>query len=227
MLEDFVQLIPDSLQSQPGSALDSGRQAFAGPSDLYIIGYHPGGQDPELIREQINGVLNRKAANWSTYLDEKWGRPQPGSHRIQRRVVHLCAGLELDPRAVPASHLIFRRWQRDGDDDAPSAAEKQQLMTDCWPFHQAVIDRLGVKVVVCLGSDARDWVRKKEQELTGVKPQRFDSFTAKDKRAWPSYAYQSGDRYIVALPHPSWANWMNPNADPTELVKRTLAKVRG
>lgn len=223
MLDDFIQLIPHSLLNQPGSALDSGRQAFAGPSDIYLIGYHPGGQAPETIGEQIDGVLNRKATDWSAYRDEVWDRPPPGGHRIQKRIVHLCTGLELNPRAVPASHLIFRRWHTDAE---PSAAEKQQWAAECWPFHQAVIDRLGVKVIVCLGSDARNWVLRKERELTGLLPQRFDSFTAKDKGAWSSYAFQSGSRYIVALTHPARANWINPNADPTELVKRTLAKAR-
>lgn len=222
MLEEFVKLIPKSFLNQPGSALDSGRQAFAGPSDVYLIGYHSGGQSQELLEEQINGVLKRKEAEWSAYMDAKWGRPPAGSHRIQRRIVHLCAGLGLDPRAVPASYLIFRRWPTDVK---PSAAEKRQWAAECWPFHQAVIERLGVKMVVCLGSDARDWVLKKEEQLTGVEPQQIDSFTAKDKGAWRSYAYQSGNRYIVTLTHPAMANWINPNSDPTELVRRTLEKV--
>lgn len=227
MLEDFVQLIPRSLLNQRGRALYSGRAAFDHPSDLYIIDYHPGDihpKSPETVEEQINQVLNHRPPEWSGYLDESWDGLQPGNHRIQKRIVHLCEGLGLNPRAVPASHLIFQCWEIAG---APAPAVQRQWAADCWPFHQAVIDRLGVKVLVCLGRNASGWVLKKERELTGVEPQQIDSFTAKDKAAWPSYAYQSGNRYIVTLTHPIRASWINPNADPTDLVKRTLAKVRG
>ena len=224
MLEEFVELIPDSFLNQPGSALDSGRQAFAVQPDIYIIGYHSGGQSPELLEEQIDRVLHREDANWCAYKDEVWGRPPPGSHRIQKRIVHLCAGLGLDPRAVPASYLIFRRWDAANE---PSAAVKREWAEKCWPFHQKVIDRLDVKIVVCLGRPASDWVLKKERGRIEREPQQIDSFTAQNKWKWSSYAYQSGDRYIVTLLHPSMANWINPNADPTELVRRTLAKVRG
>lgn len=227
MLEDLVKKIPYPLINTPGEAVHSGRQAFAGPSDLYIIGYHPGGdpdQFPDTVGERLDQVLNHKAADWSAYLDESWDGLKPGTHRIQKRIVHLCEGLGLSPRAVPASHLIFQCWEVAG---APAPAVQRQWAAECWPFHQAVIDRLGVKVLMCLGRNASGWVLKKERELTGVEPQQIDSFTAKDKAARSSYAYRSGDRYILDLTHPIRASWINPNADPTDLVKRTLEKARG
>ncbi len=226
MLDDLVKMIPQSVRNQPGRALYSGRQAFAGPSDLYIIDYHPGRspeESTEKVREQIDRVLNHPP-QWSAYVDEQWDRKPPGSRPQQRRLNHLFEQLGLNPQAVPAAPLIFRRWDPANE---PSGAERRQWADECWPFHQAVIDRLEVKIVVCLGSYARYWVLKKERELTGVEPQQIDSFTAKDKAARSSYAYQSGNRYIVTLTHPTRTNWINPNADPTELVKRTLDKVRG
>ena len=226
MLEDFIPLIPHSLLNTPGEAVHTGRQAFDGQTGLYIIGYHPGGSpdQSDTVGKRLDQVLNHKAADWSAYLDESWDDLPVGKHRIQRRTVHLCEGLGLSPREVPASHLICQCWEIAGE---PAPAVQRQWAADCWPFHQAVIDRLEVKVLVCLGRNASGWVLKKERELTGVEPQQIDSFTAKDKAAWPSYAYQSGNRYIVILTHPIRASWINPNADPTDLVKRTLAKVRG
>lgn len=227
MLEELVQRIPYSLRNVRGDALQSGRTAFDNPSDIYIIGYHPGGdpeQFPHRVGERLDWVLNHEdAAVWSSYLDESWDRKPPGSTPMQKRMNHLFHGLVPNLRAVPASHLIFRCWDAANE---PSAAVKREWAEECWHFHKAVINRLDVKIVVCLGSYARYWVLKKEQ-LTGEKPQQIDSFTAQNKWAWTSYAYQSGDRYILTLTHPTWANWKNPNSDPTELVRRTLAKVRG
>ena len=226
MLEDFVKLIPRSLINTPGEDVHTGRPAFAGPSDLYIIGYHPGGNpdQSDTVGERLDQVLNHKAVDWSAYLDESWDGLPVGKHRIQRRLAHLFGELGLNLRATPASHLIFQCWEIAGE---PAPAVQRQWADDCWPFHQAVIDQLEVKVLVCLGRNASGWVLKKHTELTGAKPQQIDSFTAKDKARWSSYAYRSGDRYILALTHPIRASWINPNSDPTELVKRTLGKVRG
>ena len=225
MLEDFVQLIPHSLLNQPGRALYSGRQAFDHPSDLYIIDYHPGGSPeefPETVGQQIDQVLNHRPPQWSAYLDEPWRDNPPGSRPQQRRLSHLFEQLGLNPQAVPATPLIFRCWQHDEDDDAPSTVEKQQLMAACWPFHQAVLDHLGVRVVVCLGSETGNSVRHN----LGASPEPVREFAENNRRQWHSYAYQAGRRYILTLAHPVRANWINPDTDPTPLVQWALARVR-
>ena len=227
MIEELVKTIPQSLLKLPGGALHTGRRAFDSPAEIYIIGYHPGGnpaESTETVGEQINQVLNHKSAQWSAYLDDPWDGLPPGEQRMQRRVAHLCAGLGLDLRAIPTSHLIFPCWNAGSE---PGTAVERQWAEECWPFHQAVIDRLGVRIVVCLGSAARNWALKKERERTGVEPEQVDGFVADNKGAWPSYVHQAGDRYIVSLTHPVRANWINSAADPTPMVKRILAEVRG
>lgn len=226
MLDDLVKLIPQSLRNERGGALYSGRAAFDHPSDLYIIDYHPGGSPeeyPETVGQQIDQVLNREAAAWSAYVDEQWDDKPPGSRPQQRRLKHFFEQLGLNPQAVPAAPLIFRRWQHDEDDDAPTSTEKQQLMEDCWPFHQAVIDRLGVRVVVCLGSETGNRVWEK----LGAAREPVREFAENNQRQWRSYAYQAGNRYILSLAHPVRANWINPDADPTPLVQWALDRVRG
>lgn len=227
MIEELVKTIPQSLLKLPGGALHTGRQAFDRPAELYILGYHPGGnpaESTETVGEQINRVLNHKPAQWSAYLDESWDGKPPGSQRMQKRVAYLGAGLGLNLRAIPSSHLIFPCWNAGSE---PAAAVVRQWAEEGWPFHQAVIDRLGVRVVVCLGSYARDWVLKKERETTGIEPELVDVFAADNKWAWRSYAHKAGGRYIISLTHPVWSNWLNPAADPTPMVKRILAAVRG
>ena len=227
MIEELVKRIPQSMLKLPGGALHTGRQAFDSPAEIYIIGYHPGGnpaESTETVGEQIHRVINRKPDAWSAYLDDSWDGKPRGSQRMQRRVAHLCAGLGLDLRAIPSSHLIFPCWDAGSE---PGAAVERQWAEECWSFHQAVIDRLEIRIVVCLGSYARDWALKKERERTGVMPEPVDKFVADNKWAWRSYVYPAGDRYIVSLTHPVWSNWINPTADPTPLVRRVLAEVRG
>ena len=212
------------------SPLQSGRTAFASPSEIYIIGYHPGGdpkQFPHQIGNRLDRVRNHKdAEDWSSYLDDRWDGKPEGSTPMQKRMKHLFHGqrLGLDLHTVPASHLIFRCWDAANE---PAAAVKREWAEECWPFHQAVINRLDVKIVVCLGSYARYWVLKDEREKTGVELEPFDVFEENSRRAWRSYAYQARDRYIVSLTHPVWANWKNRDLDPTPLVERVLAKIRG
>lgn len=227
MIEELVKTIPQSMLKLPGGALHTGRQAFDSPAEIYILGYHPGGnpaESTETVGEQIHRVINQKPDAWSAYLDASWDGKPRGSQRMQKRVAHLCEGLGLDLRAIPSSHLIFPCWDAGSE---PGAAVERQWAEECWPFHQAVIDRLGIRIVVCLGSAARNWALKKEREKTGVEPELVDKFVADTKSAWPSYVWQAGNRYIVSLTHPIRANWINPSADPTQLVRWALAKVRG
>ena len=223
MIEELVKRIPPSMLKLPGGALHTGRRAFESPAEIYIIGYHPGGnpaESTETVGEQINQVLNHKSAQWSAYLDDPWDGLPPGEQRMQKRVAHLCAGLGLDLRAIPTSHLIFPCWNSGSE---PGAAVERQWAEECWPFHQAVIDQLGVRVVVCLGQYPGNWARRK----LGAASEPVAEFRETNNRGWESNVYPAGDRYIVSLTHPVRANWLNPTADPTPMVKRILAEVRG
>ena len=223
MIEELVKTIPQSLLKLPGGALHTGRQAFDLPADLYILGYHPGGnpaESTETVGQQINRVLNHKPAEWSAYLDDSWDGKPPGSQRMQKRVAYLGESLGLNLRAIPSSHLIFPCWNAGSE---PAAAVARQWAEECWPFHQAVIDRLGVRVVVCLGQYPGKWACRK----LDAAPEAIAEFKEANHRGWASNVHQAGNRYIVSLSHPVRANWLNPAADPTPLVRRALAAVRG
>lgn len=223
MIEELVKTIPQSMLSCPGKALGSGRRAFDSPAEIYILDYHPGSnpeQFPETVDEQINRVLNQEPEDWSAYRDESWQGQPEGSRPQQRRVAYLCDSLGLNPGIIPAAQLIFRRWDAAS---TPAADVERQWAEECWPFHQAVIDRIGVRVVVCLGQYPGNWARRK----LGVASDPIAEFKESNHRGWESNVWQAGDRYIVSLTHPVRANWINPSADPTPLVRRALAEVRG
>jgi len=133
---------------------------------------------------------------------------------MQPRVLHLLRGLDLNPQKVPASNVVFVR----SSNELALAAEKASLLASCWPVHQAVIDALDVRAVICFGGTTGRWVR----ERLGAND-KFDQFVETNARGWTSEAHRCPDgRVAVTVTHPGRADWRNPAADPTALVKRSI-----
>lgn len=219
MIQEFAELVPKSIQDKPGFVFFSGRRAFSAPSDLYILGANPGGNpddEPDAtISRNVKYVLHEAREDWSAYRDDCWG-PGCTKNRLQRGVLHLFDGLELDAGKVPTSEVVFLR--------SPNLKELkgnfEQLASECWPFHQAVIDTLGVKVVACIGRDAGECVRR---QLDAHEP--IDWFTERNKRRWESHSHRNKKgKIVVTLTHASQADWTKPASDPTTLVKRALIR---
>ena len=215
MIKEFKELIPKSFRNKPGFAFLSGSRAFSGSRDLYIVGTNPGGNDwgDYTISKNVKHALANE--NWSAYRDDYWGR-NCTKNRLQSGVLHLFKRLGLDAGEVPASEVVFLRSR-----NLPELEGNfEKLAAECWHFHQAVIDRLGVKVVVCIGKRAGFWVRNRLNAQT-----RIDEFVEKNKRQWESHSHRNADGLvIVTLTHASQASWTNPASDPTMLVKRALIR---
>lgn len=222
MIQDFVKLIPGTLMNRSGSVFYSGRQAFGAPSELYVLGINPGGNAQEKHRETLrihtDKVLYREPESWSAYRDESWEGRAPGTWGMQPRVLHLFARLGINPGAVPSSNVVFVRSAR----KASLEGDYSELATECWPFHQAVIEELGVRVIVCLGQDAGNWARGRMGATRCV-----DEFREKNCREWTSRTYANVDGLnVVVATHPSRADWTCPATDPTALVERALDRSR-
>ncbi|CAM3101858.1 Uracil-DNA glycosylase-like domain-containing protein [Sphingomonas antarctica] len=217
-INDALDALPTSLLSRSGSIFYTGRAAFKAPSQLYILGLNPGG-DPVAQAEDTIGTDRQRflegPASWSAYADESWAGAAPGTLGIQPRVLHLLAALGLNPRTVPASNILFARSAT----EAALAKEKIDLLRACWPVQKAVIDTLGVQIVLCFGGTAGKWVR----DALGAHAL-IDTYVENNARRWTSEAHRALDgRVVVSLTHPGRANWCNPASDPTALVARVLA----
>lgn len=156
-IEEFVRQIPTELYAASGKAFHSGRLAFSGKRDLYVLGLNPGG-DPADRRETIAVNVEQVRSdpeNWSALLDQSWGHP-PGQAPLQRQLCSVLGRLGLDPREVPFSDVVFARTRQ-----ANQLHDHERLMELCWPFHQAVIHGLRVRVVLCLYKRAAVFVRRK------------------------------------------------------------------
>ena len=118
------------------------------------------------------------------------------------RVLSLLRKLNLDPQQAPASNTIFERSRQEKD----ITGSTWKLQEQCWNFHQSVIDSLGVRLVICFGQSAGNFVRYQLKANKTV-----DEFEEKNDRKWKTRIYEkdSGIRIVVAT-HPSRADWTNP-----------------
>ena len=219
VIDAALDAVPSSLLCRSGSIFYTGRAAFSAPSELYILGLNPGG-DPVAQAAQTVGANRLKfregPPSWSEYA-ASWGGAPPGTWGMQPRVLHLLTALKLEPRAVPASNVVFVR----SSTEAMLHGEKNDLMRACWPVHHAVIEALAVRVILCFGSTAGRWVRHELAAQESV-----DCYQEGNERRWTSEAHRAPDgRKVITLTHPGRANWCNSQSDPTALVQRALGSV--
>lgn len=218
MIESLANKIPSSLFNRSGSVFYSGRDAFKSKSPLYVLGLNPGGnpdiQSQETVSKHTVKVLNDMPDNWSAYRDESWRDTQPGRTGMQPRVLHLLNRLSLDPGIVPSSNVVFLRSARERD----IKNEYQSLAELCWPFHQAAIEQLEPKAILCFGLMAGGFVRKKLEAH-----QQVDEFVEMNRRRWNSRAFSNNrGQLVVVATHPSIADWTTQPADPSEMIQRIL-----
>ena len=209
----------DSVLNRSGSVFYTGREAFYGVRPLYLLGLNPGGssvaQASNTVRRHLEAFAVREQP-WSAYADDSWEGAKPGTWGMQPRVLHMLRQLGLDPRLVPASNLIFARTAN----EAALQNERQLLLQQCWPVHQAVIDALKVNTIVCFGGTAGLWTR---EALGAHSP--VGSYRETNNRGWLSQAHVAPDgRAVVTVTHPGRADWRNPAADPTQLVRKVLER---
>lgn len=218
MIVEFSARIPAVLHDRSGSVFYSGRKAFGSKSPIYVLGVNPGG-DPvakatETVCWHTTKVLEQEADDWSAYRDESWENAKPGTWGMQPRVLHLFDSIGVEPGTIPASNVVFVRSAR----EEHIKAHFEELAALCWPFHEAVIERLEPRVVVAFGQTAGGYICRKLGATSLM-----DEFVESNKRRWKSRTFQNRDgRSVVVLTHPGIANWEAPTADATILVKRAL-----
>lgn len=211
--------LPSAILKRSGSIFYSGKNAFVDSKPLYILGLNPGGIPSDVPSVTIGDSIDefkRREEPWSEYSDSSWEDAPPGTWGLQPRILHMLHRLRLDPQTVPSSNVVF--VQSRGEKEL--GLEKTKLLESCWPLHQAVIDNLNIRTILCFGSTAGVWVRGRlgANEL-------IDRFAEQNNRGWTSRTHRDEHgRQVVAVTHPSRVDWKNPEADPTPLVERALAR---
>ena len=214
----LLHLVPPSMRDVSGEVFYSGRASFEHPSRVYLLGLNPGSDSADSTLNSIEVSLEQTAKlhteGFSRYVDERWNRSNRSYTPMQIRVRHLLRRLGLDPRQTPSSNLVFSR----SIDVSTIRAGFGRLAEQCWPVHEEVIRSQGVKVVVCMGGKAFEYVARRLGAETYLR-----DYIETNRRQWRSVAYRNGDGVsVVGLTHPSRADWTNYNSDPSELVKWCL-----
>lgn len=212
-----VETMPATTLDRSGAIFYSAPPAFREQKSVYILGLNPGGdpvsQADNSIRRQYS-AWRQQEEPWSAYVDEVWEGKTAGAHGMQPRVRHLANAINIDLRLTPASNVLFVR----SSTEATLLEDKEQLFGACWPVHQAVIDELGVRMILAFGGTAGWWLRERVQAH-----EKIDEFKETNARGWTSTAHRSPDGFVVCtLTHPGRADWRNPDADPSPMVGRTL-----
>jgi hypothetical protein len=139
-----IEVLSDVLNS-PGKVLYSSHETLK-PGNIYFLGFNPGGREGPELEKSIKGMLS---STNNSYLDESWnngnGAWDEGKAPLQKRVTWLFKSLNLNPRDVCASNLIFLQ-SRKADDISFSLAEK------CWPVHEAIINIVKPKIIITFGN---------------------------------------------------------------------------
>ena len=142
--EEIAKLVPADLMKCSGEVFYSGRAAFTRPSLVYPVGDKPGFgtqfRQPQQAEAENSGrehrVRENKAGVLLTVLRQVGGSR---ARLMQKGVQHLFENTDLVADATPASNCIFVRTRR-----ANKLRNRRGLEELCWPFHKAVIERLGV-----------------------------------------------------------------------------------
>lgn len=216
-LETFAGLVPKSQLDSPGEVFYSGRDAFSGSRPVYLLGYNPG-SDPgggrSTVRWSIEEACNRKEGRFSLYYED-WG---PARRKdMQRGLKQFFLESGLCPELTPSSNCIF---VRSPNVSAIRAGARRQLEDECWRFHQAVIDQLGVRAIICMGGDAYKAVSRRFED---VKPVADQPWSATQSHR----AYRTADgMQLFQLIHPSYGHWHDPTYSPAPLVRQLLGRDR-
>ena len=220
--EEFAKHVPADLMKCSGEVFYSGRAAFTRPSLAYLLGINPGSEPssdnpnkPKLrtVEENIE-YMRTRPEHFSLYYDE-WEEDR--APLMQEGVKHLFENTDLVSNETPASNCIFVRTRR-----ANKLRNRRGLEELCWPFHKAVIERLGVKLIMCLGDQAGEIVKRRMGARKQVDQQMEDN-----NRPWGTRVFCNAEGMIVLVaPHPSVSKWSTPQCDPSPIVNRWLREVR-
>jgi hypothetical protein len=185
------------------------------PGDYYFLGVNPGGS-PEETKETIQSTLEElgaltKAAYENAYLDQCWCGKEgcAGCCRpLQKRFRFLFKDvLEVDPRVVCATNLIFQRSRSERD------AGGWELAKTCWPVHDVILKIVQPRVIITFGRLPFEFIRER---LSGTHPTAERS--GHGNWQWRSSKLETG-QVLIGLPHLSrYAPQTKVNEDVRKLL---------
>lgn len=165
------------------------------PGPVYLLGHNPGGDSANPALSTVGSSLAELPTKTiNSYLDTLWSGRQVGQAPLQRRVIWLLRGLDVDPRSVAASNLIFAR-SRDA-----AGSRFDQFAGLCWPVHQEILRVVAPRLVISYGNSGQSpyqFLRRRvgvQGDVEETYPSGHGSWRCR------SFVAVSGYR-VVGLPH--------------------------
>lgn len=221
---EALEQLPPAIAASSGSVFYTSRHAFTRSSPFYLLGLNPGGDKEKLVfktvAEQISSWKNERFS-WSSYAyqDEPWFDDTDREAPMQRRIRYLSERLGIRLQDLPSSNVIFAR----STTGVTLEGSQHELMETCWPVHDAVISQLKCRFIICMGRPASEFVRRK----LGA-DQLVLKFSERNRRRWTGGAYRaSSGKMVFHLTHPSVADWIANETDPTGMVVDLSEKTGG
>lgn len=179
--------LPTSVLSHSGEVLYSSvRTLRRGP--VYFLGLNPGG-DPKRVPFTVRSrLLELPDHDWNNYT-VSWGGRRPGAHPLQRGVRWVADALGQDLATICASNLIFTRSPNERGSGYPEAADH------CWPVHEVILRIVRPRLIVTVGRQPFDYLRKRFPEGRNLRP------FAAGHGGWRCRAFCCDHRIVVGLPH--------------------------
>lgn len=181
------------LLNQPGTILYSSHKTLK-PSDIYLLGFNPGGAGGHPLLDSINNMLANES---NAYLDEGWenlnGSWREGEAPLQKRIRWLLETLGANPREVCSSNLIFLQSR-------VAADISFDLAKRCWPVHEAILDIIQPKLIIAFGNSGVSpygYMQSMFGGLEDIIPSGHGSWSAKGFEC----CINGKSVYVAGLPH--------------------------
>ena len=229
MIEQFANFIPPELKDCSGAVFYSGRGAFSGIKDIYVLGLNPGGdlskRSDDTIGRHTDRVLSEKPDRWSEYSCERWWEGKQygerGKSGIQPSVVYLIEKLGYDPRDIPASNVGFVR-SRDKEALKEWCNEEgiklDKLYNSCWQVHREVISHIQPKLILCMGREAEGVILKKTDKVESI-----DKVMIHEGSYLVEVFQNEHGCRLASVRHPSRGiKWTEERSDPSGIVRQAL-----
>ena len=90
----------------------------------------------------------------------------------------------------------------------------------CWSnFHEKIVNKLDIKIIICLGNTPGNFVRKK----LNMKKDPIDIWEENNNRKWKTKIYQNEKKQkVIILPHPSVSDWTTNECDPSKIILKHI-----
>lgn len=128
------------------------------------MGSNPGGHNDQFSSDDtVENQLLRKQEDFNEYFDGEWISKftqtvsPPGQQEHQRNIKSLFTDIKVDLRKTCSTNLCFVRSKM----ETSYIGDREKDNHLCWRVHEYILSVVKPKYILCNGSTARNFIKKK------------------------------------------------------------------